>query len=165
MRHRAQTHSFNRRQGPRLSLIKGLMVSLVEHGRIRTTVSKAKELRRHIERAITIGKGGDLAARRLLTARIGNDDTAKEVVQKIAVRFKTRKGGYTRITKLGARPGDGAEMAYIEFVDYTPPEKKSSETVTADPGLKERMKLSARKKLQKRKTLRKLQSAARRVSR
>jgi large subunit ribosomal protein L17 len=141
------------------------MVSLVEHGRIRTTVSKAKELRRHIERAITIGKGGDLAARRLLTARIGNDDTAKEVVQKIAVRFKTRKGGYTRITKLGARPGDGAEMAYIEFVDYTPPEKKSSETVTADPGLKERMKLSARKKLQKRKTLRKLQSAARRVSR
>jgi large subunit ribosomal protein L17 len=180
MRHRAQTHSFNRRQGPRLAMIKGLMTSLVEHGRIRTTVIKAKELRRHIERAITLGKKGTLSSRRLLISRTGCPDTADVLMTDLASRFKTRNGGYTRILKTGPRPGDGAEMALIEFVDFggttTPAAAgkkaktktkaaKAEEVVQGDADRKTRVRLALRKAEKKRKTLRQLQGKARQVAR
>lgn len=116
--HRRRVKHFSRKSGPRKALLRGLMVSLVEHGRIATTVEKAKELRRHIEKAITLGKKDDLATRRLLISRIANPETVNSIVSDISSRFKTRPGGYTRIIKIGRRPGDTAEMAFIEFVDY-----------------------------------------------
>lgn len=116
--HRRRTKYFSRDIKARQALIKGLMTSLVEHGRISTTVDRAKEVRRHIERAITIGKKGDLSATRLLLSRLPNPEVVKAIVSDISVRFKSRPGGYTRVIKIGRRPGDTAEMAFLEFVDY-----------------------------------------------
>ena len=121
MRHRTTTHSFGRRSGPRKALLRGLVYSLVEHGRIKTTVAKAKELRRHVEKAITLGKKGSVHARRLLLARFPNPGAVSTIVDDLSPRFMDRMGGYTRIIKTGARPGDRAEMAFIEFVDYKLP--------------------------------------------
>ena len=116
--HRRRVTHFSRESGPRKALLRGLVTSLVEHGRITTTVTKAKELRRHIEKAITLGKKGDIATRRLLVSRIGNEAAVETIIKDLSVRFKARPGGYTRIIKIGRRPGDAAEMAFIEFVDY-----------------------------------------------
>lgn len=118
MRHRRKIKLFSRKFNARKALLRGLMVSLVEHERIKTTVDKAKELRRHIEPAITLGKKEDLATRRLLISRIANEGTVDKILRTIAPRFKARPGGYTRIIKIGRRPGDTTEMAFIEFVDY-----------------------------------------------
>lgn len=109
---------FSRKSGPLKALMRGLMVSLVEHGRIKTTVSRAKEVRRHIEKVVTLGKKGDLNSTRLVIARLANKDMGLELVKNIAPRFKDRDGGYTRVIKIGRRPGDTAEMAFLEFVDY-----------------------------------------------
>lgn len=116
--HRRRNKHFNRTAKPRRALLRGLMTSLVEHGRIKTTVEKAKEVRRHIERLITLGKKGDVAAHRVILSRIANKDAASAIVKDISQRFNTRPGGYTRIIKIGRRPGDQAEMAFLEFVDY-----------------------------------------------
>lgn len=129
MRHQRHVAHFGRKSGPRKALLRGLVVSLVEHGRIRTTVAKAKELRRHVERAITKGKEASLHARRLLLARYPNKATVDKIIHDIGPRFKDRNGGYTRIIKLGNRPGDNADMAFIEFVDYQLGDKgKTKET-------------------------------------
>ncbi len=116
--HRRLVKHFSRKSGPRKALLRGLMVSLVEHGRIKTTVAKAKELRRHIERIITLGKKDNLNSIRLIASRLANQDVAVDLVKSVAPRFKDRPGGYTRLIKVGRRPGDAAEMAFIEFVDY-----------------------------------------------
>lgn len=117
-RHRAKTRHFGRKTTALKALIRGLVISIVEHGRITTTVDKAKELRRHVEKAITLGKKNDLASRRLLLSRIPNQTAVNTIMTDLAPRFKTRQGGYTRIIKIGRRPGDTVEMAFIEFVDY-----------------------------------------------
>lgn len=130
MRHRAITHSFGRRSGPKKALIRGLVYSLVEHGRIKTTVTKAKELRRHVEKAITLGKKGTVHARRLLLERFPNQQTVSTLMDDLGKRFKTRNGGYTRIIKIGSRVGDAAEMAFIEFVDYKPDLTVAEDTVS-----------------------------------
>jgi large subunit ribosomal protein L17 len=161
MRHRARVSTFGRKTGPRRALLRGLVTSLVEHGRIKTTLAKAKELRRHVEKAVTLGKKQDLHAYRLLLSRYPNEATVSTIVRDLAPRFKDRSGGYTRILKLGARPGDNAEMAFIEFVDYAP---KAAVEVDA----KEKAKLkkaAARANVQKKKHVRKSQEAARRVLR
>ncbi len=116
--HRRLVKHFSRKSGPRKALIRGLMNSLVEHGRIKTTVTRAKEVRRHIEKAVTLGRKGDLNSLRLLISRLANQDAAISLVKNIAPRFKDRDGGYTRVVKIGRRPGDAAEMAFLEFVDY-----------------------------------------------
>jgi large subunit ribosomal protein L17 len=116
--HRRLVKHFSRKSGPRKALLRGLMVSLVEHGRIKTTVTRAKEIRRHIERAVTLGKKGDLNSIRLLIARLANKEMALNLVKDISPRFKDRSGGYTRVVKIGRRPGDTAEMAFLEFVDF-----------------------------------------------
>lgn len=133
--HRRATKYFSRKFNARKALLRGLMVSLVEHGRIKTTVDKAKELRRHIEPAITLGKKGDLATRRLLMSRIPNETTVNTIVTDLSKRFADRAGGYTRVIKIGRRPGDTAEMAFIEFVDYNW-EDKTSKTETKTKGKK-----------------------------
>src|SRR5262245_10578631 len=106
MRHRSKRHNFHRRPGPRKALVRGLVYSLVEHGRIKTTVERAKEIRRHVERAVTIGKSGDMHARRLLLSRYPNDNVVELLTTDLKKRFAKRPGGYTRIIRVGARPGD-----------------------------------------------------------
>lgn len=118
MRHKRRVKHFSRDTNARKALIKGLVCSLVEHGRIKTTLAKAKELRRHVEKAITVGKRPGLATRRLLISRLGSKSASKAIVEDISGRFSERAGGYTRIIKIGKRPGDSAEMAFIEFVDF-----------------------------------------------
>jgi large subunit ribosomal protein L17 len=144
-------------------MLRGLVDSLVEHGRIRTTIAKAKELRRHVERAVTIGKGGDLHAQRLLLSRYPNPSTVSSIIKDVAPRFKTRPGGYTRIVRVGARPGDQAEMALIEWVDYELPAKADQEK-EAQAGAAEKKKparVASRTQQKKRKRLRVLQRASR----
>ena len=117
MRHQARTQSFSRPHNQRVWLMRNLVVSLVEHERITTTVAKAKELRRWAEKAVTLGKRGSLADRRLLMSRIPNKLTVAKIFAELAPRFKDRNGGYTRIYRVSSRPGDNAEMAMIEFLD------------------------------------------------
>lgn len=133
MRHRRRVKHFSRKSGPRRALLRGLVTSLVENGRIKTTLAKAKEVRRHVEKSITLGKDGDLAARRLLISRLANTEAAMKIVDSVSPRFQDRQGGYTRIIKIGRRPGDQAEMAFIEFVDYQFEKlKKKSKSSTKD---------------------------------
>lgn len=116
--HRRRVKRFSRDFNARKALINGGVGSLVEHGRIKTTVERAKEIRRHAERLVTIGKKQDLASFRLILSRLsGNVEQAKKIVKEISIKFATRPGGYTRITKIGSRAGDKAPMAVIEFVE------------------------------------------------
>ena len=131
----------------------------MEHERIKTTLVKAKELRRHAEKAITLGKKEPLHAFRLLYSHYPQKQTVKKIIKELSPRFKDRPGGYTRIVKLGARDGDGAEMAFLEFVDYDF-EKKYEERKKQDSNRKEKKKISKTrwKSLKKRrKDLRKIQ--------
>lgn len=161
MRHRAKVSHFGRKSGPRKALIRGLVTSLVEHGRIKTTLAKAKELRRHVEKAVTMGKKQTLHSQRLLLSRYPNEKTVATIMKDLAPRFQDRPGGYTRILKLGNRPGDNAEMAYIEFVDYAP---KVSVEVESKEAAKAK-KASLRAAAQKKKRIRKHQEEARRTLR
>lgn len=161
MRHNARVSTFGRKTGPRKALIRGLVTSLVEHGRIKTTLAKAKELRRHVERAVTTGKDQTLHAQRLLLSRYPNEKAVSIIMKEIAPRMKDRPGGYTRILKLGQRPGDAAEMALIEFVDYAPKAEKEVDVKAAAKTKKKLAKTVAAKK----KHIRKLQGEARRVRR
>ena len=171
--HRRRVKHFDRKSGPRKALIRGLVNSLVEHGRITTTVDRAKEIRRHVEKAITLGKKGDLATTRLLLSRYPNQEVVSTIVKDLAPRFKTRPGGYTRIIKIGRRPGDTAEMAFLEFVDYDfeakgqATEAKAAKAElkaaakTATKAKKASTKLVAAKKKSVKKTQKKARAAAR----
>ena len=165
MRHRVKKHSFGRKPAARKALMKGLVNSLVEHGRIRTTLPKAKELRGQVERAITMGKKGTVHARRQLDSKYANNTTVKTIVDDLAVRFKTRPGGYTRIIKLGARPGDKAEMAFIEFVDYKLPDVSEATAVQGDKEAIKKARLAVKKKAAAKKARRKMQEASRKINR
>ncbi len=161
MRHRAKVQTFGLATDQRKALLRGLVTSIVEHGRIRTTVARAKELRRHVERAITTGKDQTLHAHRLLLSRYPNQDTVATIMKDIAPRMKDRPGGYTRILKLGKRPGDNADMAFIEFVDYTPKVKTEADEVAA----KKAKKVAGKKAAAKKKGILKKQGNDRRVRR
>lgn len=118
MRHHKGYRHLNRNTNQRRALLKGLALSLFEHGRIETTVPKAKELRRFAERLITIAKRQDANAHRLVFSRLQNKEMTRRVVTELGPHFKERPGGYTRILKKGRRLGDAADMAYIELVDW-----------------------------------------------
>ncbi|MEK7180473.1 MAG: 50S ribosomal protein L17 [Patescibacteria group bacterium] len=102
-------------EGPRKALVRSLLRSLVLKQKMKTTLSKAKVIRPFVERLVTHGKKGTVAARRLVIKEVGNDGMQK-IFTDIAPKYAKRSGGYTRITKLGRRMSDGAAMAYIEFV-------------------------------------------------
>lgn len=166
MSHNVIKHSFGRKMTARAALIKGLVSSLIEHGRIRTTLAKAKEVRRHAEKAVTLGKKGDLSSRRLLIARIGSAKVVEKLMSDVSKRFAKRPGGYTRIIKAGLRPGDMAPMALLEFVDYELPPKTDKETtVKGDKDLKKRQRAKARAKARAAKARRLIQVANRRLNR
>lgn len=117
MRHRRNTTKLKRTAAHRRSLLANLACSLIEHGRIRTTLAKAKALRPVAEKMIGLGKRGDLHARRQAVAFLRQKDTVKKLFEEVAPLSKDRQGGYCRITKLGARMTDSAAMAVIEWVD------------------------------------------------
>jgi large subunit ribosomal protein L17 len=116
MRHRKRGRKLGRDSAHRKSLYANLTAELIQHGRIRTTLAKAKEVRPVAEQMITLGKRGDLHARRQAVAFLRQKPVVKSLFDDIAPRYAERPGGYTRIIKLGPRLGDAAEMAYIELV-------------------------------------------------
>lgn len=117
MRHGRKNRKFGRKANVRRGFIRSLAVALLSYEKIKTTEARAKELRPYIEKLITKAKAGDLAARRLIRSRLGNQETlANKLVDEIAPKYADRAGGYTRITKLPPRQGDASPMAIIEFV-------------------------------------------------
>lgn len=102
----------------RMSLLRNLAASLILHDRIRTTEAKAKELRPFVEKLVTLGKRDSLHARRRALTILPRKDVVRRLFAEISPRFSERPGGYTRILKIGPRSGDGAPMAFIQFVDY-----------------------------------------------
>ncbi len=121
MRHHRSGKKLGRDSAHRKALYSNLSGSLIEHGRIKTTLAKAKAVKPIAEKMITLGRRGDLAARRQALAYLRSNDIVHMLFAEVAPRFADRPGGYTRIVKLGPRAGDAAEMVYLEFVDYVPP--------------------------------------------
>ncbi len=120
MRHQKKGRKLGRDSAHRKALYSNLAGALIEHGRIRTTEAKAKEVRPIVEKMITLGKRGDLHAHRQAVAFLRSKSVAHLLFSEVAPRFADRPGGYTRVVKLGPRQGDSAPMAYLELVDYEP---------------------------------------------
>jgi large subunit ribosomal protein L17 len=117
VRHARAGKKLGRDSAHRKALYSNLAGALIEHGRIKTTVTKAKAVKPFAEQMITLGRRGDLHARRQATAFLRSRDVVHKLFTDVAPLFKDRPGGYTRIVKIGPRPGDAAEMAYLELVD------------------------------------------------
>ena len=117
MRHRNGLRKLNRTSEHRAAMLRNMAVSLLQHEAIKTTVPKAKELRRVVEPLITLAKVATVANRRLAFARLRDRDVVTKLFNELGPRFATRPGGYTRILKMGFRVGDNAPMAYVELVD------------------------------------------------
>lgn len=120
MRHAKAGKKLGRDSAHRRALYANLASALITHGRIETTEAKAKVVRPYAEKMITLGKRGDLHARRLAMAKLRSNDVVHRLFAEVAPRFAERNGGYTRIVKLGPRQGDAADMAYLELIDFDP---------------------------------------------
>ena len=137
MRHRIAGRKFHRNTNQRKALLRGLVVSLIDHLKIETTVAKAKEARRVAEKIITLGKKGDIHSRRLALSRIPNKDTITKLFNEIAPKIE-RSSGYLRVMKTRFRPGDNASMAILEFVDYDNIKGKKEEPAEKKKAKKEK---------------------------
>ena len=148
MRHRRNTTKLKRTASHRRSLLANLVGSLIEHGRIKTTLGKAKALRPVAEKLVTLAKRDDLHSRRLAIAFLYEKDLVKKLFSEVAPASKDRQGGYTRITKLGARPSDAAPMAIIEWVDQAEAKADEApvEVVEEDAAPAPKAKKAAKKK-------------------
>jgi large subunit ribosomal protein L17 len=135
VRHARAGKKLGRDSAHRKALYSNLAGALIEHGRIKTTVTKAKAVKPLAEQMITLGRRGDLHARRQATAFLRSRDVVHHLFAEVAPRFKDRPGGYTRIVKIGPRPGDAAEMAYLELVDeeYVAQLREERQTAVAEP--------------------------------
>jgi large subunit ribosomal protein L17 len=118
MRHQKHTRKLGRTSQHRDAMLANLVASLILHKRVKTTLAKAKAARPLAEKLVTLGKAGTLHARRLAVAKIGQKDVVSLLFKDIAPGFKDRKGGYTRIIKLGPRQSDSAPTAFLEWVDF-----------------------------------------------
>ena len=116
MRHRVKNAILSRMKGPREALLRNLATSVILYEKVKTTKARAKFVRPIVEKAITIGRRGDINARRELTRMFPLVNAVKKLMEEIAPKYKTRAGGYTRITPLKRREGDGAEIVQIELV-------------------------------------------------
>ena len=116
MRHRKSGRKLNMTSAHRKAMFKNMSVSLIQHEEIRTTLPKAKELRRHVEPLITMAKTPTVANRRLAFSRLRDRDMVSKLFDDLGVHFKDRPGGYLRILKCGYRPGDKAPMAIVQMV-------------------------------------------------
>ncbi len=120
MRHLCKTPKLGRTSKHRESLLMNLVISLIEHKRIKTTLAKAKAVRPFAEKMVTLGKKGTLHHRRLAIASLHQVGTVHKLFTEIAPQFQDRKGGYTRIVKLGSRNSDASKMAFLEWVTFSP---------------------------------------------
>jgi len=120
VRHQRKGKKLGRDSAHRKALYANLTGALIEHGRIKTTEAKAKAVKPVAEQMITLGRRGDLHARRQALSFLRSNDVVHKLFADVGPRFVDRPGGYSRIVKLGARQGDAAEMVYLELVDYTP---------------------------------------------
>jgi large subunit ribosomal protein L17 len=125
MRHAKKTIKLGRKAEHRNLLLANQVCSLIEYNRIKTTLAKAKAVRPYAERMITLGRRGDLHARRIALAFLRQREAVRKLFKELAPRTAARQGGYCRIIKLGPRQSDSALMAYLEFVDQPAPEQKS----------------------------------------
>lgn len=116
MRHRKQGKVLDRTKGPREALVRGLATQVIVYEKVKTTKAKAQAVQPLVERLITTGKKNTLVARRSLGAVLYTDGAVRKVLEVLGPRYQARRGGYTRITKLGRRLGDAAEMVQIELV-------------------------------------------------
>ena len=142
MRHRKANNKLGMRTSHRVAMLRNMVTSLLEHESIVTTDARAKALRILADKMITLGKRGDLHARRQALAVIRSKQVTHDLFSDIAPRFADREGGYTRIIKKGFRPGDGASVSIIELVDKKPKEEggTGSKGSTSKPkGLKDRL--------------------------
>jgi large subunit ribosomal protein L17 len=146
MQHNRAGRKLGRTTAHRKSLFRNQLSSLITHERIQTTLPKAKDLRPLIEKMVTLGKRGGLHARRLVLKTIPEATTVKKLFEEIAPRFQARTGGYTRILKLGRRPGDGAEMAIIEFIDFDWAHRQAEKKVAAKAAEEKKQSLLERAK-------------------
>ncbi|MBM3390181.1 MAG: 50S ribosomal protein L17 [Betaproteobacteria bacterium] len=121
MRHGHGLRKLNRTSEHRLAMLRNMCVSLLRHEAIKTTVPKAKELRRVVEPLITLGRSSTVANRRLAFARLRDREIVTKLFNELGPRYATRPGGYTRILKMGFRVGDSAPMAFVELVDRPEP--------------------------------------------
>ncbi|HAO78996.1 MAG TPA: 50S ribosomal protein L17 [Verrucomicrobia subdivision 3 bacterium] len=131
MRHLKRTAKLGRTSEHRNAMLANLVCSLIEHKRVTTSLAKAKAARSVAEKMVTLGKRGTIHDRRLAVARLHQDSAAKTLFTEIAPAFKDRKGGYTRIVKLGQRQGDASQSAILEWVDFTPAAPATTEAVPA----------------------------------
>ncbi|MDH5518660.1 MAG: 50S ribosomal protein L17 [Gammaproteobacteria bacterium] len=127
MRHRKSGRQLNRNSSHRIAMFRNMATSLFEHEVIKTTLPKAKELRRIVEPLITLAKTDSVANRRLAFSRLRDKDMVAKLFSDVAPRFSTRPGGYTRVLKCGFRSGDAAPMAYIELVERAAAEEKAAD--------------------------------------
>jgi large subunit ribosomal protein L17 len=126
MRHRVKGRKLSRHTQHRRWMFRNMLVSLLQHERIQTTLAKGKELRSWADKIISLGKKGNLHARRQAFALLRDEGIVKKLFDKIAPQLKDREGGYTRIYKMGWRQGDGAPLSLIELVTFSSPEQKKS---------------------------------------
>ena len=131
MRHRNGLRKLNRTSAHRAAMLRNMCVSLLQHEAIKTTVPKAKELRRVVEPMITLAKEATLANRRLAFDRLRDRDSVTKLFNDLGPRFKARPGGYTRILKMGFRVGDNAPMALVELVDRAEDKETSADSQNA----------------------------------
>ncbi len=129
MRHRVAGRKLSRHTQHRELMFRNMLVSLLEHERIRTTLAKGKELRGWADRIISLGKQGTLHARRRAFALLRDEGIVKKLFDQIAPKLKDREGGYTRVYKLGWRQGDAAPLSLVELVTYAAPEEKKKSTI------------------------------------
>ena len=120
MRHQRAGKKLGRDSAHRKALYANLAGALIEHGRIKTTEAKAKAVKPMAEKMITLGRRGDIHARRQAIAFLRSQDVVHKLFSEVAPRFADRPGGYSRIVKIGTRQGDAAEMVYLELVDHAP---------------------------------------------
>jgi len=144
MRHQKNTRKLGRTSQHRDAMLANIVASLIIHKRVKTTLAKAKAARPLAEKLVTLGKGGTLHDRRLAVAKIGQKDAVATLFKSIAPGFKDRKGGYTRIIKLGPRQSDSAPVAFLEWVDYVVEAEKAPAETTEKPAKAEKAEKPAK---------------------
>ena len=129
MRHRVAGRKLSRHTQHRELMFRNMLVSLLQHERIKTTLAKGKELRSWADRIISLGKQGTLHAKRRAFALLRDKGMVKKLFDEIAPKFKDREGGYSRVYRLGWRHGDAAPLSLVELVTYAPPKEKKKSTI------------------------------------
>jgi large subunit ribosomal protein L17 len=149
MRHRVAGRKLSRHTQHRKLMFRNMLVSLLQHERIKTTLAKGKELRGWVDRIISLGKKGTLHARRQAFAILREKEIVKKVFEEIVPRLKHREGGYTRIYKMGWRQGDGAPLSLIELATFSSPEQKKKSPVKKAKEVLEKVAPKRKKKEEK----------------